>query len=104
MKIMKKLEALAKGLIKDYQVESRMKRINSAVEMAKLNLEDEINKMKSEYEDLEVLLATDGPIEDTIQRMFKITQGIRKNEKALVDLKAVVSSLNEEVEADKVSK
>lgn len=101
---MKKLEALAKGLIKDYQVESRMKRINSAVEMAKLNLEDEINKMKSEYEDLEVLLATDGPIEDTIQRMFKITQGIRKNEKALVDLKAVVSSLNEEVEADKVSK
>ena len=39
---MKKLEALAKGLIKDYQVESRMKRINSAVEMAKLNLEDEI--------------------------------------------------------------
>ena len=48
--------------------------------------------MKSEYEDLEVLLATDGPIEDTIQRMFKITQGIRKNEKALVDLKAVVSS------------
>lgn len=101
---MKKLEALAKGLIKDYQVESRMKRINSAVEMAKLNLEDEINKMKSEYEDLEVLLATNGPIEDTIQRMFKITQGIRKNEKALVDLKAVVSSLNEEVEADKVSK
>lgn len=97
---MKKIEALAKGLLKNFQVDSKLKRIEMALKAARLNINDAKAQAEFELDELTKQLATQPGVESTTQAICDKIAFIEKQDKGLDRLNKAEKHIYKEVEVD----
>lgn len=92
---MKKIEAIVKGVTEDVKAQFKVKRINKAIESAKLNAEEDLETAKQELEEFPEK-AKDLNAEQIVEQLFNIFGKIEDSEAVLARLTKVQKYLDEE--------
>jgi len=95
---MKRITAYLKGKIEEIKCTSREKRVNSALEAAKINFEEQIADADTKIDKLMSELGTTDDVQSIIQQLSDCMDDKEDAERGIKRLEEIKAFMNEEVE------
>lgn len=99
---MKRIEAYLKGKVQELKISNRKAKINSALNNARLNLQEDMCNKQIELEDCMQELTSSGNIGEVISKMVDIFLDMEDIETSRNALMKVESYLSEEIQEDEI--
>ena len=99
---MKRIVAILKGKLEDLKLDNKVKRVENALDAAKLNAETDLMEAQAGMEAAVAKLSEDGVnVTDVINSMKRAIERQREIQEGLNDIDAIKKFLNEEVKVEK---
>lgn len=97
---MKRITAYLKGKIEEIKCASREKRVNSALEAAKINFEEQIADSDTKIDKLMSELGTTDDVQSIIQQLSEYMDDKEEAERGIKRLEEIKAFMNEEVQVE----